>query len=78
VQASLPRKSIQVSGSTMSINCRRSVHQCLGGPSPKTTAAQQLAAALERHQDLRLTRVACGKLERALPARMRENGATEA
>jgi len=37
-----------------------------------------LAAALERHQDLRLTRLACGKLERVLPARLRENGATVA
>jgi hypothetical protein len=36
-------------------------------------AAEQLAAALEEHQDLRLTRLAGGKLERDVPARWREN-----
>ena len=39
----------------------------------RSCPAQRLAAALEVHQDLRLTRLACGKLERALPARLREN-----
>ena len=37
-------------------------------------AAQHLAAALQEHQDLRLTRLACGKLESVLPVKMRENG----
>jgi hypothetical protein len=36
--------------------------------------AQQLTAALGKHQDLRLARLAGGKLELVLPARMRENG----
>ena len=36
----------------------------------RVRAAEQLAAALEKHQDLRLTRLACGKLELVLPARL--------
>jgi hypothetical protein len=34
----------------------------------------QLAAALGKHQDLRLARLACGKLEHHLPAGMCESG----
>jgi hypothetical protein len=36
--------------------------------------AQQLAAALQNHQDLRLTRLAGGELGRSRPAKLRENG----
>jgi len=41
----------------------------------RQSAAEQLVAALEGHQDLRLTRLACGKLEKRCPpecARMSE------
>jgi hypothetical protein len=46
--ASLPRKSIQASGKTVSVTCRRSVHLCFDNPLVKTTAAQQLDRLCEK------------------------------